>query len=57
MGTRVEFVFFFKDFKPRVIGKHGRNVIREHWKCTKKIPFETTRGTKKDIMGARNFNV
>jgi hypothetical protein len=47
VGTRVEFfsLNFFK--KPRVIGKHGRMVIREHWKSTPKIPFETTRAPKK----------
>ncbi len=43
----LNFFSFKKKSNQVIIGKHGRKVIKEHWKGTKKIPFDTTRGTKK----------
>ncbi len=48
-----KYFIFYIFFKIAIIEKYGKKDIGENWK----IAFEATSNAKKDIMGAKYFNI
>jgi hypothetical protein len=56
VSTKVK-KYYIYIFQLRIVDNHSRKDVGGCWKGPKSIVFETLRGTKKDIMNARNIKV